>query len=247
MTKRSSVLARNFFRRDKVRALVPDLRLILAVATVSCETHCGVWLPGDLARDTGLDEAALAGGLADLEARGLVVRDTATGELFLVDFFRDNVFATAPRRGQFRGDFARIESPLLREAVRVAVKNNPACGLLVEDVEPTRKAEIDEDQQLGSQGKKSKEKQSQDFSTAEAPDGCGQNYRRVLAGITVWNPSDEAEVRRLEAVWASDDIATAVSELVARGIDPLPSYVLKELQLTADARAAQNRLEAGVS
>lgn len=245
MTKRSSVLARNFFRREKVRALVPDLRLILAVATVSCETHCGVWIPGDLARDTGLDEAALAGGLADLEARGIILRDADTGEILLADFFRDNVFSGPARRGQFRGDFARIESLRLREAAAKAVLQNPGCGLEIEDICPPERIELEENQCFSDQGKAREEKGREAPSSAEGQFTCGKKQRTVVQGITVWTASDAATARSIVASWPERDVAAAINELLGQGIDPLPSRVLDELGRIAMARESQRRINMG--
>jgi len=39
--KKHSMLPRNFYRRPAIRDLVPDLKLLLTVLTVGCETHIG--------------------------------------------------------------------------------------------------------------------------------------------------------------------------------------------------------------
>lgn len=127
--KTSSLISRTFFRRPAVRELVPDLKLLLAVLTVSCESHVGVYIPGGLGEDAGLDAQALDGGLADLERRGLIIRDQATGEIFIRDFFRDNVFKGHIRVRQAITSFNLVASYGLREKVAESIGNNPGCGL----------------------------------------------------------------------------------------------------------------------
>lgn len=105
--KRSSVLSRVFFRRAAVRALVPDLKLVLVVLTIGCESHVGVYRPAGLGEDTGLDPSSLTGALDDLARRSHILPDAATGEIFIAAWFRDNSFSTAARRGQARDDTPR--------------------------------------------------------------------------------------------------------------------------------------------
>jgi hypothetical protein len=140
--KRSSVMSRVFFRRAAIKALVPDLKLVLVVLTVGCESHVGVYRPAGLGEDSGLDPTSLAGALADLERRNHILPDAGTGEIFVVDFFRDNSFSTAARRGQARGDFCQIESEKLRKAVLQAIKNNPSCGLSIADCQQNQDAAL---------------------------------------------------------------------------------------------------------
>lgn len=127
--KKSSVLSRNFFRRPAVRDLVPDLKLLLAVLSVGCESHVGCWVPVGLGEDAGLDPSVLDGGLADLERRGHVSRDRDTGEIFLNAFFRDNSFKGPLRGHQARTDFLAIQSDGLRRMVLAAVARSPECQL----------------------------------------------------------------------------------------------------------------------
>lgn len=102
--KRSSVLSRTFFRRPAVRELVPDLKLILAVLTVSSESHVGCWVPGGLGEDAGLDLTALDGGMVDLERRDFILWDVATGEIFSAAFFpRQHFQWSAARQSGTRG------------------------------------------------------------------------------------------------------------------------------------------------
>lgn len=142
--KKSSMLCRNWFRRTSVRDLVPDLKLLLAVITVGCESHCGVYLPAGLGEDSGLDPTPLAGALSDLQRRGEIAVDSRTGEIFVRSFFRDNTFKTPARRRQFTDDFMQIESLELRDLVFEAVGQNPGCGLT--------KDAFDKNQQLNNQG-----------------------------------------------------------------------------------------------
>lgn len=164
--KRTSCLSRNFFRRPAVRDLVPDLKLLLAVLTVGCESHVGVWVPVGLGEDAGLDPAALAGGMEDLERRNLVVKDHETGEVFLKFFLRDNVFRGEERGRQARGDFRQIQSEKLKNEVLAAVENSPECGLSGQFL-----AAIEEKQGVTSKGKgKEKETPPPTPSPTKAPE-----------------------------------------------------------------------------
>lgn len=131
--KRSSMFSRSFFRRPAVRDLVPELKLVLAVLIVGCESHAGVYLPGGLGEDCGLAPSSLAGALVDLERRGHILTDKKTGEVFINGFYRDNAFRGAQRVAQWQTDFNQIESELLRRAVLEAIKLSPECGISVDN------------------------------------------------------------------------------------------------------------------
>lgn len=137
--KRYSTLPRNYLRRPEIRGLVPDLKLLMLCVYVSCESHVGAFLPGGLSEESGLEAEALAGGLADLIRRGLLVFDESTGEVFISSFFRDNVFNTPARRGQAVDDFKRVESQALRNEILAAVEKNPGCGLTPDVLKPREK------------------------------------------------------------------------------------------------------------
>lgn len=129
MSKKSSLVSRTFFRRPAVRDLAPDLKLILICIAVSCESHTGVYIPGGLCDDTGLQPAALNRGLEDLEKRKLIKIDKETGEVFLSWFYRDNTFKGSVRAAQWVSDFKQIESELLKKEVLDAVLASPECLL----------------------------------------------------------------------------------------------------------------------
>lgn len=142
--KQKGSINRNFYRQPRVRALVPDLKLLLSVLFVSCESHIGCWLPAGLADDSGLSDEALAGGLAALEKEKFIEIDQETGEIFLNDFFRNNTFKTPQRVGQARSDFNVIESEKLRKKVLEKIELSPECGL--------KKSHFENNQQLNFQG-----------------------------------------------------------------------------------------------
>lgn len=146
--KTSSSIKRNYFRRPAVRQLVPDLKLLLAVLQVGCESHVGCWVPSGLADDAGLSPEACEGGLRDLERGGFVVFDQATGEIFLTDFFRNNTFKGPQRGQQALSDFRQVESEALRKMILKAVGESPECDLSVEFLTCFHK-----NQQLKNQGK----------------------------------------------------------------------------------------------
>jgi hypothetical protein len=127
--KARSVIGRTFYRRPRIRDLVPDLKLVLSVLTVGCESHVGCWVPAGLREDCGLSGEAFDGAIRDLERRGHIIRDENSGEYFLSDFFRDNDFSTPARKRQAEGDYQQIVSMKLKAAVRKAALENPSCCL----------------------------------------------------------------------------------------------------------------------
>lgn len=152
--KRSSVISRAFFRRPAVRDLVPDLKLVLVVATTGCESHTGIYRPAGLSEDTGLDPSALSGALDDLERRGHILVDNKTGEILLLSWYRDNTFATPQRQGQWRDDLAQVDSQTLRAAAQDLAVKNPSCGLSVDNfVRPAPKQRLSDQGQGQGQGK----------------------------------------------------------------------------------------------
>lgn len=150
--KTSSSIKRNYFRRPAIRQLVPDLKLLLAVLQVGCESHVGCWVPSGLADDAGLSPEACEGGLGDLEKGGFIHFDKATGEIFLTDFFRNNTFKGPLRGQQALVDFRQVESGALRKMILKAVGESPECGLDVEFLTCFHK-----NQQLKNQGKDQRE------------------------------------------------------------------------------------------
>lgn len=127
--KRTACISRGFLRRPAVRELVPDLKLLVLTLKLNCESHVGAWVPIGLGEDAGLDPSAVTGGLADLQKRGHIFMDGATGEVFLADFFRENTFKTVPRQRQALDDFNRVQSLAVRERIVRAVVASPECGL----------------------------------------------------------------------------------------------------------------------
>lgn len=150
--KTSSSIKRNYFRRPAIRHLVPDLKLLLAVLQVGCESHVGCWVPSGLADDAGLSVEACEGGLRDLARAGLVEVDQDTGEIFLTDFFRNNTFKGPQRGQQALADFRQVESEALRKSILNAVAQSQECGLSVEFLTGFVK-----NQQVNNQGKDQRE------------------------------------------------------------------------------------------
>lgn len=130
--KTSSSIKRNYFRRPAVRQLVPDLKLLLAVLQVGCESHVGCWVHSGLADDAGLSTEACEGGLRDLARSGFIESDESTGEIFLTDFFRNNTFKGMLRKQQALTDFRQVESEALRKSILNAVAQSPECDLSVD-------------------------------------------------------------------------------------------------------------------
>lgn len=211
--KRRAVLSRAFFRRPAVRLLVPDLKLLLLVLTVGCETHIGVYMPAGVCEDAGLDNTAFEGGMTTLERHGHVRLDRLTGEVFITAFFRDNTFDSPARRRQAVDDFRRIQSAELRDAVLSAVAQSPECGLT---------AELLLNQHDTSQGKGEGEGEGEDKGkpaarSCRAPAvaaALGRKKGGVLHGVAVWSDQERAEVEALAAAHGADAVRLAAEHVV---------------------------------
>ncbi len=235
MSKRSSILSRVFFRRASIKELVPDLKLVLAVLVVGCESHVGVYRPAGLGEETGLDPVALSGALADIERRSHILTDAKTGEIFIKDFFRDNSFATPQRRGQARDDFGQIESAALREAVLRAINNNPSCCLQSADL-----YEFVENQNVTSQGKVKvrKDKVEAAVPRAGARGTAAKSYNRRESGIITWLPADCAAAEKLELEYPPADISAAITALKKDVKQPVPGRVAQKIEQLKQGREA---------
>lgn len=217
--KRSSSLSRNFFRRPAIRDLVPDLKLVLVVLTVGCESHAGVYRPAGLGEDTGLDQSALDGAMVDLDRRGHILRDTGTGEVFLRAWYRDNTFKGTARWGQWLEDFKQIESSRLRRVVLEAIAATPECGINPQDVDNSK--ENQKNQQPTSQGKG--EVKSISFSCNSS--AAKKTPPSILHGVTCWTPRDLSQVQTLVEEHSAAAVEQAAAELKTAGGEALPSYV----------------------
>ncbi len=239
MSKRSSVLSRVFFRRTMIKELVPDLKLVLVVLTVGCESHVGVYRPAGLGEDTGLDPAALAGALSDLERRNHILSDPKTGEIFIRDFFRDNSFSTPQRRGQARDDFLQIESTTLRDTVLQAINHNPSCSLQSTDF-----SEFVENQGIASQGKGRKDKVEAAART-DARAAARKTYNRRASGIITWLPDDAHAAEKIEREYPPEDISAAITAIKKDVKQPVPGRVAQKIEQLKQEREAAARYAQG--
>ena len=124
MTRESSLVPTNLLGWPKADGLLPDQRLILlwlwACPYLSC-AGCGLIERRAAAATLGLDPAALAGGLETLANAGLIEIDHATGEVFVLDWFRFHSFRTSRSLGVLRAAITKISSDFLRRRVLEAV------------------------------------------------------------------------------------------------------------------------------
>lgn len=233
--KRSASLSRTFFRRPGIRELVPDLKLILTVLTVGCESHAGIYMPGGLAEDAGLDLSTLAGGLVDLERRGHIVRDGTTGEIFLTSFYRDNTFSSPQRQRQWSGDFARVESAALRAAALAAIAASPECSLVVD-----KNGSSHSNQQLNNQGEgKGKGKGKEREATASAAANPESENRTALGGLQGKLDQLLASARRLGGDEARDEaVCLYIKRVAEHTSEGVVLDVIRECSLPSAARQA---------
>lgn len=210
MSKEYSVLHRNFFKRAEIRALTPDLKALVAVLVVECDSNVGCYLSDGAS--SGLSQEALAGGLADLARRRLVSVDQATGEFFLKGFFRDNTFKNEIRRRQALDDFARIESQELAAEVIAAVRQNPNCGLAPSVLEAALQKrqgvppqEVDGGREDSAAAPAAPEDRSHGRSTA--PEN--------LHGVWHKGGKEAAEIQRLVELFGEEAVEQAACQLAS--------------------------------
>lgn len=244
--KRSSSISRTFFRRPAVRELVPDLRLLLVVMTVGCESHAGVWRPAGLPEETGLEIGAVDGGLADLERRGHILRDRSTAEVFLRAWYRDNVFKGPARWGQWLEDLKQIESPRLRAAVLEAIAASPECGLNPQNVDNSKENQTNQQTAAQEQEQeKEKEKAAPDtpkYAGAAAPPAIrttGKRRRVRASGIVTWTDDDDLEAKRIEREHSENEISAAIMALAGTSKQPVPGLIAAEIERQRRTRQAE--------
>lgn len=108
----------NLLSWPRVRALLPDQKLILQTLWASAKSAAGVWLLDipSFAGYLSLSEAALEAALADFQRRQLIDHDLETGEVMILDWFRFHSFKTGPRKRLLKDELARIHSARLKVA-----------------------------------------------------------------------------------------------------------------------------------
>lgn len=115
-----SIVPTNLLAWPRCARLLPEHRLILlwlwAAPYMSC---AGVGLvPIKAAAATlGLDPYAMEGGLENLQQAGLIDLDLATGEVFVVDWFRFHKFDNGRARGTLKCAVEKVESERLRNVI----------------------------------------------------------------------------------------------------------------------------------
>lgn len=271
--KRSSVLPRNFFKRPKIKLLVPDLKLLLTVLVVGCESHMGVGIPSGESEDTGLNWDSIKAGKEDLIRRDLIEIDTKTGEIFIKDWFRDNTFKGNSRIYQSRADFKSIESAILKLSVLEAVKNSPECGLTADILK--EKPTIVINQQLGNQAKaiaeveveveelqsaaaKLSEKNDLDIknqthcsaaiptTTQNQPNDEFAEFEELIeAGVKAPTSERDPDVLREIKAFTAEQIKVAVHALIPTGKQPFPTNVLVQLNAKHKPARTQDKTAKG--
>lgn len=250
--KQKGSINRNFFRGPRVRALVSDLKLLLAVLFVGCESHIGCWLPVGLSDDSGLADESLAGGMTILEKEGFVAADQQTGEIFLTDFFRNNTFKTPARVRQAQGDFEMVESAKLREKILEKISLSPECGLkktdfvnnqqLIPQVEGEGKGEGE------GEGEGKGEREGETRARANLTSSFSNNKNKVIrkgiytpliytpltntetnTGLTIRNPDDTVLADELIKKYGVEKVKEAAAALLIERGAAWPSVAAQML------------------
>ena len=259
--KRNSVTTRAWYRRPAIRALVPDLKLLLNVLTTGCETFVGVYIPAGIGDDAGLAPEAVAGGLASLEKAGHIVLDKETGEIFIAAFFRDNKFKLERMRRLVTDEFCLVQSPELKKRVLAAVAASPECCLKVDSLR-NHMVSVQGEGEAEGEGEVKKKAAVSSPPSAAAPlnNKKRRHPRRTEHGIECWYPNEDVLADKLEAETQGDELAAAVAGVRAQpnsqgkpSTSPVPQLVKDKLDERkagrdkAAAEAAQERQEAAAA
>ncbi len=116
----SRLVPTNLLSWPRIKDLLPDQKLIAYYLWASrFSNSCGCYeIPFELsAVEMGLSELALVEAIRELERRGLVMFDHATGEVFVLDWYRFHKFSSGAQQSQLRQSLAKIQSDRLKKIV----------------------------------------------------------------------------------------------------------------------------------
>ena len=137
----SRLVPTNLLSWPRIKDLLPDQKLIAYYLWASrFSNSCGCYeIPFELsAVEMGLSELALVEAIRELERRGLVMFDHATGEVFVLDWYRFHKFSSGAQQSQLRQSLAKIQSDRLKKIVTNKINElHPNLTLVLTVTKPT--------------------------------------------------------------------------------------------------------------
>lgn len=109
----------NLLAWPAIRDLLPDQKLLVYHMWATCPSAAGCFLL-DFAGFQGalsITANAIEDAVLEFERRGLIAYDKATGEVFILAWFRWHKFDTGPRRRLFEDALKKVESPRLKTLI----------------------------------------------------------------------------------------------------------------------------------
>ncbi len=221
-----TILPTNLLDWPRCSGLLPDQKLILLWLWASPYlSSAGVgFIPTKPASATlGLDPAALAGGLRDLAAAGLLELEEETGEVFVLDWFRFHTFKSPVARRAAEVAIAKVQSARLKNVILEKSRTYlpTATSTITTTVSCTQKRVRAKDDLQG---------QGRAVRPPPAPPAAGACVRKkpfLVHGITCWNHTDSQQANELFATYGQPCMAEALDAL---GGEVLPSQVAKFLK-----------------
>lgn len=109
----------NLLAWPRIRDLLPDQKLMVIALWAISPSSAGCWLLDvpSFAAQTSIQLTACLEGVKEFQRRGLLEFDEATGEIFVVDWFRFHKFPPGPRQRLLRNDVDKIQSERLKHIV----------------------------------------------------------------------------------------------------------------------------------
>lgn len=183
---------------------------------------CGCYLLGlaSASAELGLSEKSFDYALKELEKRELIIRDTKTGEIYVLDWPRWHHFKTAAAVGALRASILRIKSQKLKI---LAESDYKSIGYDCKSKSKGKaSAEAEESGKVSSQFHRK--------NTILRTNACQLNvrYHTTNAGIVCWNANDHTTAMKLEEKYGIDMVAQVVREFV-NPRDALPSRVEQKI------------------
>lgn len=121
----------NILAWPKVRDLITQQKFIYVSLYFNPDTTaCGCYLLSvdRLAADLSMTAASLDDAIEEFGRRQLVLRDKATGEIFVKDWFRWHRYATPAAKGALWSSIEKIQSPQLKSVAKNTYESIPSPG-----------------------------------------------------------------------------------------------------------------------
>lgn len=225
-----TILPTNLLDWPRCGRLLPEQRLILIWLWATYHMTAAGWgfIPLEPSAATlGFKPEALAGGLSTLDSAGLIVWDSSTGEVAIVDWYRFHKFR--------KGAPARAAAASIKKIQSERVKNvilEKSRGYL-----PTATATPTVNVLCMHQGQSTPLEQP-------APSGAGACKKKTLeSGVICWTDADRQQVVELINTHGIEKVTGAAKKMAEQGVEPLPSRVSTLLKGHGDGKPVRDHIK----